>query len=923
MKRGLMSLVLCLCMCLSLLPMGAFAAYSEGVTVTDGNVTVSNEADLREAFADTTVNTITLGDNFTVNSGFSIDRSVTLDMAGKTISYLAAGMNKNTYEDLFAVKNGGDLTVTGNGTINGPENGQGFDGKCLFTVDGTNASLTIVNGTINATGSGSDGMYGVYVLDGGTAILGDEASGNGPTIHSFFAAVGLNHMTAPATVTIYGGNYSAAAAPTDTDWWSYFCGAIYAASSGTINISDGTFSGYYGISTRYSDVDQDINITGGTFNSTKADVFYDGVNGSNDPSIEHVVNISGGSFGNPIALGDKSSKETADIEITGGTFTSPVDDAYLAEGYADLQVSGGKYIVGETAAVDGTGAATAIVIDNGDGTYTAYDSTSSRTFTKAEIKQNFPYIKEDADADTYRAVVKAVANEAKAKNVSLATISTYGFEVVVTEAKDQEASVIPGAYYVSPYLIISSAGVATSAKVLVPNAWLNGTEIPFTLAVPDTWDCNYVHVTHVPGVHDVAPEFIGGVGTGPLVPAPPAEPTEEDLGWFPVEGDEVDLALSNFSYVAMTPGYQVTFHSNFGDPEVTAVQYFAAGESEVLDPGSEFSLTREGYTFTGWSTNKNGGGTTYSDSESVILSENTTLYAQWSRNGGGGGSSAVNQIHVPASVDNGTVTVTPKSAAQGRTVTVTPKPDQGYETAGVTVTDARGNNIPVTKNDDGTYTFTMPASAVTVTPTFTKAQETPADDGSCKKDAACPISKFTDASPTAWYHDGVHWALDKEIMKGTGDTTFAPNGNTTRAMVVTMLWRLEGEPQGTASAFTDVPADAWYAQAVNWAAETGVVKGISKTTFAPNANVTREQLATILYRYAQTKGQDVSVGEDTNILSYKDATTISDWAMSAMQWACGGGIITGMGDGTLAPGHNATRAQIATMFMRFCEAAEK
>ena len=291
---------------------------------------------------------------------------------------------------------------------------------------------------------------------------------------------------------------------------------------------------------------------------------------------------------------------------------------------------------------------------------------------------------------------------------------------------------------------------------------------------------------------------------------------------------------------------------------------------------------------------------------------------------GGGGVSAYTVTVKDA--DNGTVTASRKTAEANAAVTLTVKPGEGYQLDKLAVTDRNNNAVTLTKNEDGTYTFKMPASNVTVTPAFAAVPvPVPADTdgGACPKDASCPISAFSDASPTEWYHDGVHWALAKELMNGIGNGSFAPNGTTTRAMVVTMLWRLEGKPDGGSSPFTDVPADTWYTQAVSWAAEAGVVKGVSETEFAPDTPVTREQLAAILYRYAQAKGWDVSVGEDTNILSYDDAFSVSGWAMEAMQWACGAGILNGRTASTLVPGGNATRAEIATMFMRFCESAEQ
>ena len=148
---------------------------------------------------------------------------------------------------------------------------------------------------------------------------------------------------------------------------------------------------------------------------------------------------------------------------------------------------------------------------------------------------------------------------------------------------------------------------------------------------------------------------------------------------------------------------------------------------------------------------------------------------------------------------------------------------------------------------------------------------------------------------------------------------FAPGATTSRGMIVTILWRLEGIPAASACPFTDVATGSYYEQAIAWAAENGIVNGVSKTSFKPDGAITREQFATILYRYAKDyKGYDVSVGEDTNILSYVDAFDISDYAFPALQWACGAGLMNGS-DGALMPGGNANRAQAAALLHRFCE----
>lgn len=197
----------------------------------------------------------------------------------------------------------------------------------------------------------------------------------------------------------------------------------------------------------------------------------------------------------------------------------------------------------------------------------------------------------------------------------------------------------------------------------------------------------------------------------------------------------------------------------------------------------------------------------------------------------------------------------------------------------------------------------------------------------CAKDDSCPLRAFGDLTATAWYHDGVHYCLENGLMQGVSGGKFLPDGSTTRAQLVTILWRLEGSPETTGAVrFGDTAGGAWYTEAVRWAVGCGVVKGYDNECFGPNDAVTREQMAAILYRYAQHKGYDVSAGEDTNILSFDDAFAVSEYAIPAMQWACGSGMVHGIArDGRmlLAPGDTTTRAQTATLLMRFQSAFAK
>lgn len=278
--------------------------------------------------------------------------------------------------------------------------------------------------------------------------------------------------------------------------------------------------------------------------------------------------------------------------------------------------------------------------------------------------------------------------------------------------------------------------------------------------------------------------------------------------------------------------------------------------------------------------------------------------------GGGGGGGAVApttyDIVIPSALAN-TVKADKTKAAAGDTVTLTAA---GEGT--LTVTDANGKTVALTDLGSGKYTFKMPSAKVSVG--FKTTADQPCDGG---KD--CPSAPFTDVDTAKWYHLSIDYVLTHKMMNGVSSRAFAPNANLTRGMLVQILYNLEGKPKGIAAYFSDVQADAWYAEAVGWAAANKVVTGYADGTFRPNAAVTREQAAAILYRYAQSKGIDVSVGENTNILSYVDVQQASEYAIPALQWAVGAGVLNGKNGGRLAPTGTATRAEIAAIMQRWCE----
>ncbi len=273
--------------------------------------------------------------------------------------------------------------------------------------------------------------------------------------------------------------------------------------------------------------------------------------------------------------------------------------------------------------------------------------------------------------------------------------------------------------------------------------------------------------------------------------------------------------------------------------------------------------------------------------------------------GGGSSGSATYTVSVDSS-RHGDVTVSPKSASKGDTVTITVKPDDGYELDDLTVTDKDGDSIKLKDKGDGRFTFTMPASKVTVEAVFTALEQ----------EEEQPL--FSDVAEDDWYYDAVAYVAENGIMSGTDGSRFSPNGTLTRAMLSQILYAMEDKPAVSGAAtFSDVAAGAWYSDAVNWTAAQGIVAGMGENSFAPDAPVTREQLSLILYGYARYKGYDTSAS--VSLSGYADRDSVAVWAADSMGWAVSEGLISGRPGGYLDPAGTATRAEVAQILMNFCE----
>lgn len=345
----------------------------------------------------------------------------------------------------------------------------------------------------------------------------------------------------------------------------------------------------------------------------------------------------------------------------------------------------------------------------------------------------------------------------------------------------------------------------------------------------------------------------------------------------------------------------LTFETNGGStiPSVTNKE-----ENSVVDL-SEYKPEKAGCTFVGW----------YSDAvftqsiSSVTLDEAKTVYAKWKSNASASGGSSVTKYTLTFDTNGGSA-IAKISKAKNTTVDLqkytTAK--EGYSFDGWYADKELSNKITSVKLTEDTTVYAK----------WTRVDGEKEDED--KTDSTGWKNPFADVSGADWYYENVRYVAENKLMNGTSENTFSPNSTLTRAMLVTVLYRLEGEPATNKSIpFGDVDMGEYYGNAVSWAKQNGIVSGITETEFAPNQNISREQIVTIIYRYAQYKGYDVSLGDDIEIANYDDFGAVSQYAISAMKYGVASGLLKGRSDRTLNPKDNATRAEIAAILQRFAD----
>lgn len=697
---------------------------------------------------------------------------------------------------------------------------------------------------------------------------------------------------------------------------------IYFPSSGAVTIEDSTITaktmGVQVCAGNLNVKNSTITVTGNAVNKTENDGAIE--DGAAISVVDRAgykglgkVNIESGKFTSIKAYKwDNSTKqETAFdnsknvVAVSGGVFAQKFDNSYCATGLTVIDSKDTTYpwTVGTIEVKDeneiktdtqkGTTQATLsneIAADKQDDARKVGKSVTSTTLT-------------DTTPITADDKAQALTELVKNKKVTLNQDGTIPKNTTVTVVKETYLDVTVTAYDVTSntvsmdiapkYNLIAvaktGAGEQTVTLKSAQDAKVGSTEVKVTL--PDAFKGKKVYINHNNGANLYVATANATTG----------EITFTTNGFSPFT-----FALSNPNVVAEVNGNAYKSLKEAIDAAQTGATIVLQKDctEKVTVAGKSLTINRNGKTFNEANVTVGSNCTKEVKNDTIVVT-----YTKPSSGGSSGGSSSGKTTYkvTTSAVNNGGVNASPSNAEKGATITITLSPDKGYKLDKLTVTDGSGKTVSTVKKSDTVYTFTMPASAVKVGVSYVKATETPSE------------TKFNDVSANDWFASAVDYVTGKGMMNGTADNTFSPKANTTRGMVVTVLYRLENQPSTSAASFTDVASGAYYANAVAWANANGIVSGYGSGKFGPNDKVTREQLAAILYRYAQYKKYDVSVGEDTNILSYDDAQSISSYAIPAIQWACGAGVVTGKSGSKLDPKGNATRAEVAAMLMRFCE----
>lgn len=818
-------------------------------------------------------NTIELVQDTTEDVVIPADKTITLDLNGKKLT--------NVQSDTITVTKGATLTVQGKGIVDNV----------------TNAKAPVYNNGITTLNGGK------YTRSAEAANTTSSSGGN-----SYYNILNHGVMTINEGVEVYSsGHFSSLVANgyynySDTqkgDRTAYIEGVGHAAPELTIN--DGKFSG--GINTIKNDDNATLTINNGEFsNVTQAVVQNNNIatinGGTFDADGYHALEnwkynsnynagnltVTNGKFAGSIA-----TNAAVSLKISGGLYTEnpskyladSVKDSYkyAAVKHASPYLFEVKEILDENVEViPNVGAAEAKsaagVVNEAD---VAKVDAAAKVVAAPKISEAAAVVADKVDAKQYtekatnitkadrvevRAYLEVTPKEYSADSYKLNITPKYDIVVVGTDNQEQK--------FTGDTLPVSNE---TPVSVQLPDGFVTNTDSLYVQHKGHEYNADVsVNTVKVDGV---------------------------DKNIYTAKFNNPD-GFSDFTITKTTQSVAVIGNNKYTTLQ-NAIDAAQTGATIVLQKDCTEKVTVAGKSLT---INRNG--KTFNEANVTVGSnctkevKNDTIvvtYTKPSSGSSGGSSSGKTTYKVTTSaVNNGGVNASPSNAEKGATITLTLSPDKGYKLDKLTVTDGSGKSVSTVKKSDTVYTFTMPASAVTVGVSYAKADETPSK------------TTFNDVSANDWFASAVDYVTGKGMMNGTAANTFSPKANTTRGMLMTVLARHAGEDTTGGS--------VWYEKGMNWAKANGVSDGTN-----PQVNITREQLAAMLYRYAQNKKYDVSGAKSLD--GYTDAQSVSSYAVPALQWANAAGVVTGKSGSKLDPKGYATRAEVAAMLMRFCENVEK
>ena len=844
------------------------------------------------------------------------DKMLTIDLAGHKLT----NVNSHT------IFNKGTLTINGNkGTVDNVTNGTAAvynDVMGKVTINGGSYTRS-AEASKDENNSGGNSWYvihnyGIMNINKGTFKFSDTNVGAfSSLIHNGWYDGSKNTAQKNAVMTINDGDFTQGTGGKIT---------VKNDDYGELEIKGGVFTqpqkNYYCIFSYNI-----AKISGGTINGYVGNAYGNETCDKGDLTISDNAVVNGGVQSATAAGNDSSDKKnlikiTDNAKVAGAITSADVKYVSVSGGYFTTDPS--KYLATSTdadkkyiaKAVTGDYKFHVELADKNDLQVVPVAGATSAP-SKEELKNNKDIPSDKVDNIVTAAKAVSAPEISKAAQEVAANISdnsnTLGKQyqdAAKNEVPNQEKievrtylDVEPKAYNKSAYtlditpkydvVVVGTKDGATAEKVVASDTLkvTNATNVSIQLPADFVENTDTLYVQHKGHEYDAAVTANNGVYT--------ANFTNPD-GF-----SEFTISKTSQSVAKVGNNKYITFQD-----AVNAVEN--NGTIAIVGGNKDYTATISGdsKTFTVKNTLDSDITVKVNNDSKTVGKDNGTqsfTYTKPSSGSSSGGSSSGKTTYkvTTSAVNNGGVNASPSSAEKGATITITLSPDKGYKLDKLTVTDGSGKTVSTVKKSDTVYTFTMPASAVKVGVSYVKATETPSE------------TKFNDVSANDWFASAVDYVTGKGMMNGTADNTFSPKANTTRGMVVTVLYRLENQPSTSAASFTDVASGAYYANAVAWANANGIVSGYGSGKFGPNDKVTREQLAAILYRYAQYKKYDVSGAKSLD--GYTDAQSVSSYAVPALQWANAAGIVTGKSGSKLDPKGNATRAEVAAMLMRFCE----